>query len=49
MSYTCFENARLVFDPSYPDLEENDFERKDWTSMCDDASEDVPSNAPMNL
>jgi len=42
-------NARLVFDPSYPDLEENDFERKDWTSMYDDASKDVPSNAPKPL
>ena len=34
-------NARLVFDLSYPDLEESDFERNDWTSMYDDASEDV--------
>ena len=42
-------NARLVFDPSYPDLEESDFERKDWTSKYDDASKDVPSNASKPL
>ena len=42
-------NARLVFDLSYPDLEESDFERKDWTLMYDDASEDLPSNTPKPL
>ena len=39
-------NARVVFDPSYPEIDNNMFERKDWSSMYGTDKESVPGNAP---
>jgi hypothetical protein len=39
-------NARIVFDPSYPDIKEDDFPRRNWMSHYGDAKEDIPLNAP---
>ena len=42
-------NARIVFDPSYPDIKEEDFPRRNWMSHYGDAKEDIPPNAPEAL
>jgi hypothetical protein len=42
-------NARIVFDPSYPEINEEDFPRRNWMSHYGDAKEDIPLNAPEAL
>lgn len=42
-------NARVVFDPTYPDIDDESFERKDWSSMYGDTSEPIPENMPKPL
>ena len=42
-------NARLVLDPTYPDISHDDFERRDWKGFYGDLSEPMPPNAPRPL
>ena len=43
-------NARLVFDPSYPDINLDDYELdKDWTKFYGNVREAIPENAPEPL
>ena len=42
-------NARMVFDPSYPDVDSDSFEKKDWTKFYGDVSEEKPPDAPEPL
>ena len=42
-------NARLVLDPSYPDIDMNDFTKRNWKEFYGDAKEAKPLNAPRPL
>ena len=42
-------NARLVFDPSYPEIDFSKFEKYEWEIYYDKVKEDVPLNAPLRL
>ena len=42
-------NARIMFDPSYPEINEEDFKKHYWSDLYGDEPEPVPSNAPMPL
>ena len=42
-------NARLVFDPSYPEINFDKFEKHGWEIHYDDVKEDIPLNAPKAL
>ena len=42
-------NARLVFDPSYPDMDFSKFEKHGWEIHYDKVKEDIPLNAPQSL
>lgn len=43
-------NARLVFDPSYPDINFDEYElNHDWTKFYGSVKEDIPENAPESL
>jgi len=43
----CHRNARLVLDPSYPDINDEDFDMNgDWSSYYDDEVDLPPNNAP---
>ena len=43
-------NARLVFDPTYPDINLDDYElNQDWTKFYGNVKEEVPENAPEPL
>jgi hypothetical protein len=39
-------NSRLVFDPTYPDIDLAHFKECDWKSFYGDAKEAIPPNAP---
>ena len=39
-------NARLVFDPSYPEIKEEVFGKRDWSSMYDTDKEPITVNTP---
>ena len=39
-------NARMVFDPSYPEIDDETFEEKDWSSMYGMEKDEAPGNAP---
>ena len=39
-------NARVVFDPSYPDIDMDMFEKQEWSGMYGTDKEGVPANAP---
>jgi len=39
-------NARIVFDPSYPEIDMKDFKECDWHHFYGDVKEVVPPNAP---
>ena len=39
-------NSRMAFDPSYPDIDMNDFKECDWKQFYGDVKEAIPSNAP---
>ena len=51
--YSCLankHNARLVFDPSYPDIKMSAFvEGQEWEKFCGDVREEVPPNRPEPL
>ena len=38
-----------MFDPSYPEIYEEDFKKHDWIDIYGDDLEPVPSNAPIPL
>ena len=42
-------NTHIVFDPSYPEIDAEDFKKNDWSDICGDDPELVPSNATMSL
>ena len=40
-------NSRLVFDPTYPDIDMQQFKECDWKDFYGDVKEAVPPNAPV--
>jgi hypothetical protein len=40
-------NARVVFDPTYPDVDMHAFIKTNWKSMYGDVKEAIPPNAPV--
>ena len=42
-------NARMVFDPTYPDIDQDQFTTYDWTRFYGDVKEAIPDNAPSPL
>ena len=42
-------NARLVFDPSYPDIDNDAFIQQNWSSMYGTEKEPIPGNTPKSL
>jgi hypothetical protein len=40
-------NARVVFDPNYPDVDMRAFVKTDWKPMYGDVKEAIPPNAPV--
>ena len=45
----CHHNTRLVLDPSYPHIDIDDFEKKNWKEFYGDTKEPQPTNAPRPL
>jgi hypothetical protein len=41
-------NTRVVFDPTYPEVEMRAFSKTDWKSMSGDVKELLPSDAPIH-
>lgn len=41
-----FHNARLVLDPTYPDIDDGTFQPHDWTNFYGRIKEDIPQDAP---
>ena len=39
-------NSRMVFDPTYPEIDMNDFKECDWKNFYGDVQEPIPMNAP---
>jgi hypothetical protein len=39
-------NTRLVFDPTYPSINMNDFPTYDWTEFYGDVKEAIPADMP---
>jgi hypothetical protein len=47
-AYLSFHhNERVVFDPTYPDVDMHDFIKTDWKPMYGDFKEAIPLNAPV--
>ena len=42
-------NSRLIFDPTYPLIDESDFPEYDWTEFYGDVSEAIPHDMPEPL
>jgi hypothetical protein len=42
-------NSRLIFDPTYPLIDESDFPEHDWTEFYGDVSEAIPHDMPEPL
>ena len=40
-------NARMVYDPSYPEINMADFKTRDWTEFYGSVKEPIPPNAPL--
>jgi hypothetical protein len=40
------QNARMIFDPTYPDIDAGEFLDNDWTTFYGDVKEALPPNAP---
>ena len=40
-------NTRMVFDPTYPDIDMSDLKTCDWKEFYGSATEAVPPDAPM--
>jgi hypothetical protein len=39
-------NSRIVFDPSYPEIDLSNFQEHDWTKIYGDVKEAIPPDAP---
>ena len=39
-------NSRMVFDPTYPEIDMSQFKECDWRSFYGNVKEAIPSNAP---
>jgi hypothetical protein len=39
-------NARIAFDPTYPEIDFSKFERRDWRQFYSNVEEPTPQNAP---
>ena len=39
-------NSRLGYDPSYPEIDHNVFQKCDWSEFYRDTKEAIPINAP---
>ena len=39
--------SRLMFDPSYPDIDHSNFQECDWTHFFEGAVEAIPPNSPL--
>jgi hypothetical protein len=44
---SLYHNARVVFEPTYPDVDMRAFIKNDWKPMYGDAKEAIPPNAPV--
>ena len=42
-------NSRLVLDPTYPDIDMDQFKRHNWKQFYGDVKELIPKNAPRSL
>jgi hypothetical protein len=42
-------NSRLIFDPTYPVIDEDSFQHHEWEELYGDVSEAIPTNAPPPL
>jgi hypothetical protein len=42
-------NSRLIFDPSYPVIDEDSFQHHEWEEFYGDVTEAIPTNAPPPL
>jgi hypothetical protein len=42
-------NARIAFDPTYPEIDYSKFERRDWRRFYNNVEEPIPPNAPKPL
>ena len=42
-------NSRLVLDPTYPDMDMEKFERKNWKQFYGDLKNLIPSNVPSSI
>lgn len=42
-------NSRIVFDPSYPHIDDKIFPKYDWSNFYDKIKEEIPENMPMAL
>ena len=42
-------NSRIVIDPSYPEVDEEAFQKYDWNNFFGEVKEQVPSNSPRPL
>ena len=42
-------NARMVFDPTYPEIDQDMFQTHDWSRFYGDAKEPIPENCPEPL
>ena len=43
----CKHNSRMVFDPTYPEIDMSNFKECDWKSFYGDCKEAIPSNTPL--
>ena len=39
-------NSKLMYDPSYPEIDHSVFKKCDWLEFCRDAKVAIPMNAP---
>jgi hypothetical protein len=44
---SLYHNARVVFDPTYPDIDMRAFIKTDWKPVYGDVKEAIPPNAPV--
>jgi hypothetical protein len=42
----CHHNSRMIFDPTYPYVDESKFKECDWKEFYGDVKEPIPPNAP---
>jgi hypothetical protein len=42
-------NSQLIFDPTYPNINESTFQHHDWEGFYRDVNEVIPTNAPSPL